>query len=590
MSLKRLMTGAGVLALAMSAVAGNESLVHYAVPAMSDVKRLADTPVTDGVKGGTVKIILAKDEYEPGSFVLEPSADLGRVELKLSAFVNEKGEALPADAFDLKVVKIWYQNGNSWNNYFGDTGFTLCPELLLNDENLIRVDTSKTANYARITAKDGSVSERWINPPRQLDLTFWDSRYGQGFACMKPGFEDAPTFQPVELKAGERKQFFLTVHSTKAMKAGVYRGAVEVIAGKDSKRTTASVPSPAARIPVAVRILDFVLPAPATYKDETRLMNISFYTHDSIDECAWLNGGDRELAERQYAAIMKNRVAHGQTISHYQWLGNPDCDKRRKAMREAGMRDVAVGLAPFKDSGFDVELEGVARRSYAYVTNYFGHSDIFDVYGDETGLNQLRDNRKFLHAMRKAGFKFFLANTSKLFRNNAADYADGWVSYSDAPEDRQMGDEWNSLPNGTSIGWYAQQHVASENPAFCRRQYGLTPYLAGYTALSNYAHYNRPYNDDSTTYRPMCFTYVDAKGCIDTIQWEGFREGIDDMRYATKLVTLARKAALSKDVIRRDAGIHALQCLITFDRSAGDLAAIRREMTSHILNLIALEK
>ena len=566
------------------------ALVHYEVPPMSDVKRLPDTPVADGVKGGTVRIILAKDEYEPGSFVIEPLEDLGRVQLALTPFTNERGETLPADSLDLKVVKVWYQNRNAWNNYFGDTGFALCPELLLNDENLIRVDTAKTANYARLTAKDGSVTEQWINPPRQMDKVFWDwHNGGEAFTCMRPEFADADTLQPVELRKGERKQFFLTVRTGKETKAGVYRGAVEVkVKDEGEQRRKNSLHS----IHVAVRVLDFVLPAPASYADETRLFDISFYTHDSIAEFTRLNGGDFELAKRQFAAVMKNRVAHGQTVNFCGHLLSPvEGDCTRAAMREAGMReDIAVGVVPYADSGFDVELEATARRSYAAVTNALGHGNVCAVYGDETGATTLRDNHRFYRAMRKAGYRLFLANTEKLFRLSACDYAGGWVNFSDAPDNDAMPLLWGRLPNDTTVAWYANQHVASENPAFNRRQNGLAAYLAGYTALCNYAHYNQPYNDDSTTYRPMCMTYVHAKGCIDTLQWEGFREGVDDIRYATKLVTLARKAAKSSDTTVREAGILALQQLALFDRKTGDPAACRREMTRHILKLIDLEK
>ncbi|MBP8789015.1 MAG: hypothetical protein KBH41_16400 [Azonexus sp.] len=68
---------------------------------------------------------------------------------------NERGQALPASALDLKFVKVWYQNGNAWWSYFGDSGVRLCPELLVNDEDLIRVDTEKKANYARLVEPDG---------------------------------------------------------------------------------------------------------------------------------------------------------------------------------------------------------------------------------------------------------------------------------------------------------------------------------------------------------------------------------------------------------------------------------------------------
>ena len=152
---------------ALSAVrAADAPFVWWAVPPLSDIQRLPDVEPTDVPAGGVVRVRLARGEYEPGSFVVKAGSDLGKVAFSLGAFKNEKGEVFPAKQLDLKVIEVWYQNRNAWFCYFGDTGFKLCPELLLNDEDLIRVDEKKEANYARLTAPDGKVTERWINPPR----------------------------------------------------------------------------------------------------------------------------------------------------------------------------------------------------------------------------------------------------------------------------------------------------------------------------------------------------------------------------------------------------------------------------------------
>lgn len=157
---------------------------------------------------------------------------------------NERGQALPASALDLKFVKVWYQNGNAWWSYFGDSGVRLCPELLVNDEDLIRVDTEKKANYARLVEPDGRRHEHWLNPPRQMDKRiFKHYRFPSCFLPMEGSFRDAKTLQPVALGKGERKQFLLTVHSTKDTPAGVYRGVIQV-KSKGEKVKSAVCPNP----------------------------------------------------------------------------------------------------------------------------------------------------------------------------------------------------------------------------------------------------------------------------------------------------------------------------------------------------------
>ena len=44
------------------------------------------------------------------------------------------------------------------------------------------------------------------------------------------------------------------------------------------------------------------------------------------------------------------------------------------------------------------------------------------------------------------------------------------------------------------------------------------------------------------TYRDHVFAYPTLNGVIDTIQWEGFREAVDDVRYLTTLCARIAKA------------------------------------------------
>ena len=69
--------------------------VHYAVPAMSDNQRLEDVYPVDGEAGEPVRIIAARDEYEPGAFLVYPLADLGKVAFSLTPFRNAEGDAFP---------------------------------------------------------------------------------------------------------------------------------------------------------------------------------------------------------------------------------------------------------------------------------------------------------------------------------------------------------------------------------------------------------------------------------------------------------------------------------------------------------------
>ena len=576
-------------------------LTHWAVSPVSDVQRLPDRVPTDGEKGGVVRIALAKDEYEPGSFVLQSDTDLKEVALELSEFKRDQGSGIgdqegnaifPKENIDLKVVKVWYQNGNAWFSYFADVGgFKLCPELLVNDENLIRVDTEKKANYARLVGKDGTVTERWINPPAELDVRETDNAHGfDGFFPMREDFRDAETLQPIALPKGVAKQIWMTVHATSNTVAGVYRGEVR---GKSKSEKGKSVEF---AIPVEIKVFDFVLPKPKTRVDPEMDFWITFYDYICLDILKGYNGGDEELAKRQYRAILKDRVAHGQNMHKFRagYTGGGIEDGRKEAeglfvhdaMKEAGMiMRPLLCFVSATDTQHDPDRCAAAARSAAKkLDRLFGHHDCYIGYGDEPGIEQVTNRYRFVQEIwQREGFKFFLASTQIVFNKNP--HLQDWNNVAQEAGTATMPSLWNTVGNGKRVAWYATQHVASENPAFNRRQNGLAPWLNGFTALANYAHHLGPYNDASGHYKPMVYVYGIYGGPLDTIQWEGFREGIDDMRYATLMSALARQAEKSADIEVRRLGMKALGFLALIDCDKDDLDEIRMEMTSYILKL-----
>ena len=89
---KSLMMVGMAFGCAFVATAGEKLVRHWAVEPMSDVMRLPDTEPKDGVPEGTVRITLARNEYEPGSFVVQaPDRDLGKVKFELGEFKRVSG-------------------------------------------------------------------------------------------------------------------------------------------------------------------------------------------------------------------------------------------------------------------------------------------------------------------------------------------------------------------------------------------------------------------------------------------------------------------------------------------------------------------
>lgn len=553
----------------------NAEVYHYAVPPMSDIQRLADVYPSDGVAGGTVNIVMAKDEFEPGSFLVWANKDLGKVAFTLSEFKNEKGDVFPAEDLDLKFVKVWYQNKNAWFSYFGDTDFKLCPELLVNDEDILRVDTKKKANYARLIDKDGKVTEKWINPPRRFNKRqlFHSWRSTEDFHSMREDFRDAETLQPVRLPKNEFRNFFLTVRARKNAKSGLYKGAVKMTA-KDGKAL--------GEIPVAVRVLDFTLPQPKCYANPEKDFLVSAYSYMNFENICERNGYNVPLAHKQMEAFFKNLAEHNQPI--HMVRGNMDNEAflTIEKMRKNGMRiDVLQGVTT---SARGESKEGHAKRVAAELDRRYGHHNVYIGYGDEPPTRWFVKNRDHFKAYQGAGLKFFIAGGNQVFYK--AGYYYDWHNTASLATDGSVPGLWNKMQNDSRTAWYAVPHVGTENPSLNRRANGIGAYLSGYTALCNYAHHFGPWNDDSTTYKPMVLAYGIYNGVIDTLAWEGFREGVDDIRYATLMTDLARKAQKSEDLNIRYLGGKAMHFLACIDPDTVNQDAVRGEMIRYTTELL----
>jgi len=91
-------------------------------------------------------------------------------------------------------------------------------------------------------------------------------------------------------------------------------------------------------------------------------------------------------------------------------------------------------------------------------------------------------------------------------------------------------------------------------------------------------------------FRSFSWVYDGSLEPINTIQFVGYREAIDDVKYATLLQQLARKAIATGKTEYVYAGRIALQYLALIDGKKADLNTVRLEMINHILRLHSMLK
>ena len=199
---------------------------------------------------------------------------------------------------------------------------------------------------------------------------------------------------------------------------------------------------------------------------------------------------------------------------------------------------------------------------------------------------RLTCQREAWQAIHEAGGKVFVAGYAGSNFQAMGDIQDLLIC-AGYPSKREA-DKWHS--RGHKIWCYANPQGGVENPEINRRNFGLLLWkhrydgAATWTYLSTAGH---TWNDfDNPRGRDYNFVYPTMDGVIDTVQWEGYREGVDDVRYVTTLEDAIRKAKASGDPKRVNAASTAERYLEELDVESRDLDTVRLEMIEHILRVM----
>jgi len=225
-----------------------------------------------------------------------------------------------------------------------------------------------------------------------------------------------------------------------------------------------------------------------------------------------------------------------------------------------------------------------------------GHHDIYITSWDEAGVDRIKIMRERAEYTNAKGIKLWVS-THPGRHFDLAGYCIDYANHGGWPK-RENVATWHAV--GAKVASYAGPHTGPENPDVFRRMEGLARYKAYYDGSFNYKYYSalhptlyQKYKQNvwnefmGGAFRCMNLVYPTSNGVIDTIAYEGFREGIDDVRYATKLKQEAAKAIASGDVKAIYTAKKALVWLELLDERTVDLNAVRMEMIEHILKIQA---
>ena len=550
------------------------SLAYYTVPALSDVRRMPNAYPTDGVPFGTFRITAAQGEYEPASAVFFPRKNIDRFLPKAGELRSAEGAVIPASALDIKLVKVWYQAGSAWYSQMNDNlKHVLVPEMLLNDENMIFADTEKEENYVRYSNIDGSVSYQWMTANfSAVNYVFHENRANIALIL------DAPELQPAVLNKHELKQYMFTLHVPEDAKPGVYTGRILLTAeGKD-----------AGFIPVRVRVLPFRLPQPKTYYNQEK----GFYLSGYNMPCAGKPRIARNLAAHNALNPMEFPmidVLHPERFAEDIRLAKETGLNTRPLFSGAHHSGLMFSPDPKGKELKELEnLERIIQETREICLKELGHTDFYCYGVDEGSPATIRKERAAWRAVHKAGGKIQVTTHPKGELLFALDY----IGIPGAPskEKAQDVDKFHeSHPDGLCY-WYADPHSGPENPDFARRLHGIQAWKRNYDVISNYSWWRNNWNDSAIPYgeagyRGIILVYLGCEQVFDTLAWEGVREALDDVRYASYLKQLALEAQKNPDGDILLLGRRALGFLAYSDEEREPMNAFRLECINYILTL-----
>jgi len=576
-------------------ITSGPDLTTFIVSPIGGIKVLPYDPFVPGEISNEINIVAAQGEYEPASFVIHTKSDLHDLTFKISDLKRTRGK-IPSYSIDIKVIKCWYQTGIDWHSgTFHEGTKTLVPELLLNDDTLVKVDTQKKENYLKLSFPEGE-KYSWISNPEEAAKYGGPQLGGEDVKRVKEfPIKDSPVLLPVTIPAWTNKQFWVTVKVPEDAKDGVYTSAINLSSGGKKLGT----------ITLKLRVLPFKLASPKTYYDSNKEFTSSVYYFSKLSSDypdGTISASDK--SKEQLTAELKDMFSHGVTNpieyqADYRLLKEYLDIRHKVGMEKQSLYDMAFWLPGMLEcdflglkKGLPIPPEKLASlkirvKEVLDIFKSYGISDVYFYGQDEAKDEQVTAQRSAWTAVREAGGKIFASGyRAGVWHNKqgnfelAGDIQDLFISAGKPMKEEAA--KWHSV--GHKIWCYGNPQAGPENPALFRKNYGFLLWKANYDGAATYAYmHSSSWNDFNAPGKAYCFVYPTVNGVVDTIAWEGYREAIDDIRYGTTLKLLiekAKKNGKKTDIVQKaEAYLTRLDVETNPDR-------IRMEIIDYILKLL----
>ncbi len=479
---------------------------------ITNIKILPYTYPIPATIGHTLSIKACQGEFEPTSFIIHANKEFKSINIIAQDLIGPGGKKFPASAADIRLVKCWYKSSDK--SIRQSKTRILTPELLLHDNSLIKVDCVSKKNYLKV--KKNGRSE-------YLDISSTGNAIPSGVT-----FDDSDKLQPFNLAAGQNIQVWVTVKVPSEIEAGNYKGQISLTSdGKTLGELT-----------INVEVLPFDLSKP--------ILEYALYYRGILSSNDVQDTGSEIKNPDQYERELKNIKNHGidyPTI--FQRLDDiylyDALDLRQRAhLPHDRLYTLGTTTGNKTDS---ISLEKLSQRvqQWKKLAARYGYGKVL-IYGvDEARAEQLTRQKPSWDVVHREGAGMFVA-----LYEGAADVAgnDIDVAVLSGYKPGEV-DKWHH--RGKRVLCYGNPQVGIPNPLIYRRNYGFMLWAGGYDGCMPYAYqhaFGDIWNDfDHPDFRDHVFAYPTTSGLVDTVQWEGFREAVGDIRYLSTLLEMKPQSA-----------------------------------------------
>jgi len=495
---------------------------------------------------------MSANEYKSIAIIVETICSSDILDIEVDEFIGDKSK-FSKDSLDFYIAKVWYQSGLDSTL---KTGKYLTQELLLKDDSLIKVNYKTQTNYLRVKYNLNKLT-KYIKISNPLDK-FPNTN--------SISFNDSKVFKPFKLDAVRAKLLWGIIHIPSNIEDGNYTTIVKI---KDK------VGKVLKKIPINIEVLPFKL-------DKSKLAYSLYYTGKLTDKPISPIDAYNKTKEQQLLEL-KDIKAHG--VLYPTSYENINSLEDTLKLRE----EVGFPHNRFYTIGFNVMSSNLSGKVKTYKTlleKYGYERNALYIYGiDEASQSKLKVERPNISLIHRYGAKVFTAGYEYTY-----DYLGSYLdlfNYANAifkKDAKFQVAKWHGIDR--EIFAYASPQVGVENPEVYRRNFGCRLWNLGFDGAMNWAYQASRgafWNDFDTgnsrltKYREEAFTYPTTNGIVGTIEWEGFREAITDVRYISTLENLRDRLEVEgKDVYDLNLWIKNIDC-------SSDLDILREDIINKIL-------